>query len=266
MRNRLSGKVAVVVGGATGFGLACVERFAAEGAKVVVAGRRGDRAGAAAEANGGWGMTCDVVDHDQVAALAAAVMDREGRIDAAINFAGFQQNTPIAELTPEVLEPMVQVQLHGALYFVRHMATAMAAGDGGSLITVSSTTAHNPAVGLVAYAASKAGLEYATKIAAVEYGPHGIRVNCIAPHLIETEMTREIFEVPLVVEAVRMQTPLGRMGHVDDIANLALFLASDESAFISGQVILVDGANSCQKLPAAFDYELLAAARPELLG
>ena len=102
-------------------------------------------------------------------------------------------------------------------------------------------------------------------MAALEYGPDQVRVNCIAPHLIETEMTAEIFKHKLPIEAIKMQTPMGRMGSAMDIANCALFLASDEAGYISGQTIVVDGANSTQKLPTASDYEMLAAVRPDLL-
>ena len=96
------------------------------------------------------------------------------------------------------------------------------------------------------YAASKAGIEYATQVAALEYGPDQVRINCIAPHLIETEMTAAIFEHKLPIEAIKMQTPLGRMGTPEDIANCALFLASDEAQFVSGVLLPVDGAQSAR--------------------
>jgi NAD(P)-dependent dehydrogenase (short-subunit alcohol dehydrogenase family) len=148
------------------------------------------------------------------------------------------------------------------------MANAMAANPdpgGGSIISTSSLTAQNPGWGLAAYAASKAGLEYVTQIAALEYGPDNVRVNCVAAHLIETPMTAAHFRNRLAIEAIRNQTPLARMGHVSDIANAALFLASDESGYITGETIRVDGGAFTQKLPTALDYELLAKARPDLL-
>lgn len=262
---RLSGKVAVVVGGASGFGLATAERFAAEGAAVVVAGRREERVRQVADRLGGDAVRCDITDDEQVAALVAAVLERHGRLDVAVNYAGFERSTLIRDLTPELLAPMVQVHFLGAVSVLRHTANAMAEAGGGSIILVSSLTAQNPAAGLAAYAGSKKGVEFVTRIAALEYGPAGVRVNCIAPHLIETPMTEPIFRVPLVVEAVRQQTPLGRMGTVDDVARAVLFLAGDDSAYITGQVLCVDGGASTQKLPSATDYQLLARARPDLV-
>jgi NAD(P)-dependent dehydrogenase (short-subunit alcohol dehydrogenase family) len=264
MAGRLEGKVVVVVGGATGFGRACTERFAREGATVVVAGRRGDVAAEVAASHGGMGIGWDVCDFDQGAAAAAAVMERYGRLDAAINFAGYDASCPIAKITPEHLEPMVAVQFTGAIYFLRHMANAMVDSGGGSVILCSSLTAHAPSVGRAGYAGAKAGLEYVARIASVEYGRQQVRVNCISPHMIETEMTSPLFARPFVVETVRLQTPLKRMGHADDIANAALFLASDEANYITGQTLCVDGGTSNQKLPADVDYGLLGLARPEL--
>jgi NAD(P)-dependent dehydrogenase (short-subunit alcohol dehydrogenase family) len=262
----MEGKVAVVIGGATGFGLATSERFAAEGATVVVAGRRADLAADVGERLGGSGAGCDIVDEEQVDALVRTVVDRHGAIDAVVNYAGFERSTAIRDLDSATLREMVDVQFVGAVAVIRHAANAMAERGGGSIVSVSSLTAHAPGAGLAAYAGSKAGLEYVTRIAAVEYGPLGVRVNCVAPHLIETPMTARIFENRLAIEAIRLQTPLRRMGSVDDVAGAVLFLSSDEAGYVSGQTLCVDGGASCQKLPTADDYQLLAAARPELLG
>ena len=261
---RLEGKVAVIVGGATGFGLATSKLFSAEGATVIVVGRRADLATEVGQSLGGTGYGCDITDFDQLDAVTTQILDAHGRIDVAVNYAGYQERTEIKDLTADSLRSMVDVQLVAAIWFIRAMAGAMAAGSGGSIISTSSLTAQNPAAGQVAYAAAKKGLEYACEIAAVEYGPNNVRVNCVAAHLIETPMTAEIFQMPLVIEAVRQQTPLGRMGTVDDIANAALFLASDESNYISGQTLCVDGAASTQKLPSNNDYALVARANPDL--
>jgi NAD(P)-dependent dehydrogenase (short-subunit alcohol dehydrogenase family) len=263
---RLDDKVAVVIGGASGFGLATAERFAAEGATVVIAGRRAELAAQVGKHLGGSGLGCDIVDEDQVAALMATTIDRHGGLDVVVNYAGYEKNTPIRDLDSTMLRAMVDVQFVGAVAVIRHSANAMAERGGGSIVSVSSLTAHAPAVGLAAYAGSKAGLEYVTRIAAVEYGAGGVRVNCVAPHLIETPMTARHFRNPLALEAVRLQTPLGRMGHVSDVANAVLFLASDEAGYITGHTLCIDGGASSQKLPSAHDYASLAQLRPDLLA
>jgi len=133
-----------------------------------------------------------------------------------------------------------------------------------SVISLSSLPAQTPSKGPAAYAGAKAGLEYVSRIAAVEYGPDQVRVNVIAPHLIETPMPARVFDNALVTEAVRLQTPVGRMGSVDDIAACAAFLASDDAAYISGETIRVDGGANTQKLPGDLEYSMLAQVRPEL--
>ena len=264
--NRLSGKIIVVVGGATGFGLACSKRFSEEGASVVIAGRRADLAQDVASQFNGMGVQWDVTDFQQGENVVSEVMEEYGRIDAAINFAGYDDTSLIREMTPEHLEPMVNVQFNGAIYFLRFMCNAMALGGGGSAVLCSSLTAQSPAIGRVGYAGSKAGIEYVAKIAAVEYGDDQVRVNCIAPHVIETDMTAEAFteENRLAIEAVRLQTPAKRMGHVDDVANCALYLVSDESNYVNGETIRIDGGAHTQKLPSDWDYAFLGVVRPDL--
>ena len=264
--NRLSGKIIVVVGGATGFGLACTKRFSEEGATVVIAGRRADLANSVAKEFDGLGVQWDVTDFQQGENVVSEIMAKYGKIDGAINFAGYDDTSLISEITPEHLEPMVNVQFNGAIYFLRYMCNAMVKGGGGSAILCSSLTAQSPAIGRVGYAGSKAGLEYVAKIAAVEYGNDQVRVNCIAPHVIETDMTAEAFteENRLAIEAVRLQTPAKRMGHVDDVANCALYLVSDESNYVNGETIRVDGGAHTQKLPSDWDYAFLGIVRPDL--
>jgi 3-oxoacyl-[acyl-carrier protein] reductase len=266
MSDRLAGKIAVIIGGASGLGLAAGERFAAEGATIVVASRRADMADEVGRRLGGWGMHCDVGDHDSVAALVAAVLERHGSIDIGLNSAGYADSIPIVDMTADQLEAMVRVQFLGAVFAIKHLAGAMAETGGGSMLNISSLTAQNPVVGQAAYAGSKAAVEYVSKIAAVELGPKGVRVNCVAAHLVETPMTEGLFAAPLVVEAMRMQTPAGYMGTPDDIALALLYLASDESRYVNGETIRVDGGAHTQKLPSDFDYAMLAQTRPELLG
>jgi NAD(P)-dependent dehydrogenase (short-subunit alcohol dehydrogenase family) len=253
--NQLEGLTAVVIGGHSGFGGAISRLFAANGANVVVAARRLDVVESVAASIGGLAVACDITDDAQVQATVAAAVDHYGRIDIAVNCAGFEQSTPLAELTPDKLEAMHAVQLTGALYCMRHFGNAIAEhGDGGTFLSLSSLTAHNPSRGQIAYASAKAGIEYATQIAALEYGPRRVRFNAIAPALIETPMTSRIFAMGPIIQAIREITPIGRLGTPDDVANTALFLCSEAGSFITGQTICVDGGASLLALPTAQGY------------
>lgn len=251
----LAGRTAILIGGHSGFGEAISRTFAERGATVVIGGRRLDVVEQVAADLGAQGVECDITDDDSVRAIVDDTVEREGSLDIFVNCAGYQQSTPIAELTPEKLHEMHAVQLHGALYCMRHAGNAMrAAGNGGSFVTISSVTAHNPSVGLAAYASAKAGVEYATKIAAVEYGDAGVRFNTVAASLIETPMTAEIFSVEPAIQAVRELTPLGRMGTSQDIANAALYLCSGLGSYVTGQTLHVDGGSSLLALPTVQIY------------
>jgi NAD(P)-dependent dehydrogenase (short-subunit alcohol dehydrogenase family) len=259
---QLDGRVAVVVGGHSGFGLAISTLFAAHGAHVVVAARRKELVAEVAAQLGGTGVECDITDDGQVQAMVQAARNINGSVDIAVNCAGFEQSTPLADLTPEKLAAMHAVQLTGALYVMRHCCNAMADTGGGAFLSLSSLTAHNPTNGLAAYGSAKAGLEYASQIAAVEYGPKQVRVNAVAASLIETPMTARIFKVPAVIQALTEVTPLRRMGTCDDIANAALFLCSDAGSFITGQTLCVDGGSSLLMLPTPQMYADAAGRVP----
>ena len=199
MAGRFEGRTAVVAGGSSGFGLDAARSLISEGAGVVIAARNEERLRSVADEIGAVGVVCDIADNDSVAELAAVAVERFGRIDIAINSAGIEDQAPIRNLTPEKLEPMVTIQFTGAVYFIRHMAAAMS--EGGSIITVSSLTASLVPENYAAYAGAKAGINHVTRIAAAEYGPDGIRVNTVAPSIIETPMTRHILAIPAVREA-----------------------------------------------------------------
>lgn len=248
---KLDGKTAVIVGGHSGFGEAISRLFAAEGANVVIGARRADVVAAVAESIGAVGTVCDITDDEQVQALVRTATEAYGNIHIAVNCAGHEQSTPIADLTPERLQSMHAVQITGAMYCMRHFGNAMAAhGEGGAFLSMSSLTAQNPARGLAAYASAKAGVEYASKIAAVEYGPKGVRFNTVAPSLIETPMTEKTFkERPAAIAALNEMTPLGHPGSVEDIANAALFLCGPDGKYITGQTLCVDGGASLLMLP-----------------
>ena len=250
-RGRFEGRVAVVVGGSSGLGLDVARGFAREGAQVVIAARDGDRLTSAASELDAIPIACDITSFESVEALGKQVLEQCGRLDVAVNSAGFEAQTAIRDITPETLEPMVAVQFTGAVYFIRHMAAAMESG--GAIVTVSSLTGVMVPQNYAAYAGAKAGINHVTRIAASEYGADGIRVNAVAPSVVETPMTSHLLAIPAVQAAFLEQTPLGRMGVPEDVTSAVLWLASDESSYISGQILVVDGATSTRKLPSNDD-------------
>lgn len=258
----LKDKVAVVLGASSGIGWAIAERFAEHGAKVVVAARRLENLEKLASKIDGVPIRCDGSDFDQVEALASAAVEQLGGIDIAVNSSGLNRPSPIKDVTPEILEEVAGVQFFGFYYFMRHMCNAMAASGGGSLINVTSATAIAVPVGLAPYSGCKAGINFVTKIAAREYGPDQVRVNAMAPSFVPTAMNGfggmtpvdearvEIDEEVPIAAAFLDETPLERIITVDECADVALFLASDMSSSMTGQVIPVDGGNHLCRLPS----------------
>jgi NAD(P)-dependent dehydrogenase (short-subunit alcohol dehydrogenase family) len=254
--NDLEGRVAVVAGGSMGFGEKIAERLIADGVSVVIAARDRERLESTAKRLGASPFVCDIAESESVRALADEAVSRFGRLDIAVNSAGYQDRAPFAELEPERVERMIAVQLTGALYFIQHMAVAMGRTEprGGSIIGISSLTATLVAEGYAPYAAAKAGLNHATKIAASEFGPSGVRVNVVSPTIIRTPMTDAIFSRPGMEAATIAETPLGRIGEIDDVVGVVRFLASDEAGFITGENIHIDGGTALRRLPRREDY------------
>ncbi|MDP6979941.1 MAG: SDR family oxidoreductase [Myxococcota bacterium] len=257
----LAGKVAVVLGASSGIGWATAERFAEHGAKVVVAARRLENLEKLAARVDGVAVQCDGSDFGQLEALAQTTLERFGSIDVAVNSAGLNRPCPIKDITPEVMHEVADIQFFGATYFMRHFANAMAETGGGSLINVTSATAIAVPVSLAPYAGAKAGINFITKVAAREYGPDQVRVNALAPSFVPTAMNGfggmtpvdearvEINEEAPIAQAFLDETPIARVITVDECADVALFLASDLSSSMTGQVIPVDGGNHLCRLP-----------------
>ena len=249
----LQGKVAVVLGASSGagFGAAIARRLAAEGARLVVSGRRAAELESVAKQIGGVGRTCDITAEADVAALFDETLESEGRVDVAVNAAGANHSCPISKLEPEAVMLQTRVHLLGTLLFIKHAARCMLTGGAapGSIILISSLTATVPGPGLAAYSASKAGADHAARVAALEYGRKGIRVNCISPGLARTPMTAALFEHRGFEQAFVAETPLQRLATADDVAAAALWLATD--AFVTGENIQVNGGASLGRLPTA---------------
>jgi len=261
MAERLAGKAAVVLGGSSGFGAAIARRFVREGARVMIAARGEEKLRKVAAELGCEACVCDATSWPQLKALASDALAKLGRLDVAVNSAGYSDSVPIAKLEPERVEKMVAVQYTGALYFLQHVANAMAsAGNGGSVITISSLTGTLVAEGHAPYAGGKAGINHVTRIAASEYGARKIRFNVVSPTTIETPMLAEMFATPGVREAVIAETALGALPEIEDVVNAVLFFASDESRFVTGQNLHVDAGGSLRRLPRGDEVARSVAA------
>jgi NAD(P)-dependent dehydrogenase (short-subunit alcohol dehydrogenase family) len=242
----LEGKVAVITGAGSGMGRASAEVFVREGARVLAAdisGRQGETAQVLGDAVSPFEV--DVSDEASVQAMFAAAMDTFGRVDAVLNVAGIAYHAPITDMTLDDYERVMAVNLRGVWLGTKHAIQALKASGGGVILNWSSTGGMNGSrMPISAYSASKAGVISFTKAAAIEHGADGIRANAICPGFIETEMSggkgaAERF--PALVKG----SALRRGGQPEEVAELASFLASDRSKFITGAVIPIDGGSTC---------------------
>jgi len=250
---RLEGKVAVVTGAGRGIGAAIAKRFAVEGAKVVVADfdpMAGDTSAGAAKEAGGEArfIACDVTDRVQVAALMDRTIEAYGGLDVVVANAGIIHNHPFLELDDATFDRVIAVNLKGVFLTGQEAARRMVErGTPGRIVNTASVNSVIAPTGLAAYNASKGGVAQLTKTMAMELADHGIRVNAIGPGSIATDMLRAaILTDNAASRRVEMRTPMRRMGEPDEIAGVAVFLASDDSAYVTGQVIYADGGRLAQ--------------------
>jgi len=255
MSARLDGKVALVTGGASGIGLGITRRFVAEGARVVVGDINGDAMARVQSELGEAVATApaDVTDEAAVAALVATAVERFGHLDIAVANAGGGAYAPIVEHELSEWQRVIDLCLTSVFLTIKHAGAAIA--EGGSVIAIASLNATQPAEGMSAYCTAKAGVAMLTRVAAMELGHRRVRVNAIAPGLVETPMSAGLWAVPGVVDEFVENTTVGRFASPDEIAGLALYLASDESSFVSGSLIPIDGGAATKRypdLPGAF--------------
>jgi len=243
----LSGKVAIVTGGAMGIGFAIASRLVEAGAKVLVADKDAAAAAAAAQKIGGVACTADVSDELQVEAMVAKAVSEFGGVDILVNNAGVYPMKPVLDSTKEDFEKVIHINLMGAFFAAKAAAGQMIVqGRGGKIINITSIDAIHPSnVGLAFYDASKHGLWGFTKNFALELAPHGITVNAIAPGGVATPGTGlgapANPELAKITAAFTAKIPMHRMADADEIGKVALFLASDLSSYMTGSQVVVDG-------------------------
>ncbi len=245
---RLEGKGAIVIGAANrdNMGQVIARRFAAEGAAVVVAGRKRDELERLADEIGGHATICDITDRAQVFALADFAREKLGHVDIALNATGWGLLKPFLETTEEEFDQMSALQFKGPFMFYQAVIGAM--DRGGSIIQISSATATIMLNDHAAYMGAKAGTDHIIRVVAHEFGSQGIRANSISPGLTATPMTEGHMAIPGLTEAFLPEYPLGRIGTSDDIAAAAVWLASDE-CFMTGANLQVNGGLTLRRNP-----------------
>ena len=236
---------AVVIGAASGIGWAIAQTLAAEGHTVTLADRNGDGAREHAEALGHqhrW-VAVEVTDEDSVQRLFAET----GAVDVVVNCAGFSGFGAITDLPTEQFREVLDVCLTGAFIVIKHAAPCL--GPGGTIVSLASLNARQPAIGMSAYCSAKAGLAMLTEVAALELGPRGIRVNAVSPGFVATPLTEGAALIPGVVEEYTENTALGRTGTPQDIADAVAFLCSDKASWLTGEVLDLNGGAHLKRYP-----------------
>jgi meso-butanediol dehydrogenase/(S,S)-butanediol dehydrogenase/diacetyl reductase len=253
---RLEGKTALVTGGGTGIGRAITERFVAEGAKVCITGRRKaklDEVCSACPAGFVLSVAGDIASYDDARMMVKRTIEFGGGIDILVNNAATDCQRPVTELRPEDWRRVIDTNLSGAFYLMREAIPHMVAVRGGSVINVASIGGLRCMPAAPAYGVSKAGLIFLAQQAALDYGPYGVRCNAVCPGATRTEMLEEALsgigagagvDVDAILARFAAGIPLRRVSSPHEIAAVCAFLAGDESSFMTGAVLVVDGGES----------------------
>jgi dehydrogenase/reductase SDR family protein 4 len=243
----LKGKTALVTGGGRGIGKAITKRLVEAGANVAIASRKMDNLKATADEFAGLGgkilpVECHVGKVDQLEGLVATVARDLGPIDILVNNSATNIGQgPALEVTDEMLAKMVEINLLAALRLVRLTVPGMMERKGGSVINIASIAGLRPQPGGLLYSLTKAGLIMMTRSWACEFGQKGVRVNAIAPGLIQTDFSEFFWKNPEHLARLQKTQPINHLGQPDEIGFAALYLASDEASYMTGQVLVIDG-------------------------
>ena len=250
---RLSDRIAVVTGAARGIGLATAEALAEAGARVVLTDMNRDLLDAAvanlsAKGRAVEGELLDVTDSGAAQRVNDAVVARHGRVDILVNNAGIAiSNHPAESMTDDVWNKVIDVNLNGLFWCCRAFGKGMLERGGGSIVNVGSMSGFivNRPQEQANYNASKAGVHHLTRSLAAEWGARGVRVNAVAPTYIDTEMNQYVYENEEMFRHWVGGTPMNRLGRVDEVASVILFLASDAASLMTGSIVLADGGYVC---------------------
>ena len=245
----MSTRVAVIIGGASGIGWATAQLLAEQGCRVTIADRNDELARQRATELGdphSWARV-EVTDEDSVAALFDGVARREGGVHVVVNCAGFSGFGLITELDAEQFRSVIDVCLTGAFLVIKHAGRHLP--DGGTLVSLTSLNARQPAIGMSAYCAAKAGLSMLTEVAALELGPRGVRVNAVAPGFVHTPLTEGAVAIPGVLDEYVENTALGRAGTPEDVAAAVAFLCSPQSSWLTGEILDLNGGAHLKRYP-----------------
>ncbi len=239
-------QVALVSGASRGIGRAIAAAFAARGANVIITGREEPTLASTAKEIAAPGkpvtpLVCDVAHRESIDQLVEQAISRFGHIDTLINVAGVNKRMPAESYTEEDYDFIIDINLKGAFLLSQAVGKHMLARGQGNQINTVSLNNDRPLKNVLPYAVSKAGLGHMTRALAAEWGPRGIRVNAIAPGFILTDLTRKLWSDPGMQAWGKTNTPLGRLGVPEDLVGAAIFLASPASAFMTGQILYVDG-------------------------
>jgi 7-alpha-hydroxysteroid dehydrogenase len=253
----LADRTILVTGGGSGIGKGVAAAVVAAGGNAMLVGRNADRlAGATEEIKSGGGAgsvryePADVTNEEEVARVVDAATAWNGRLHGVVHCAGGSETIgPITQIDSDAWRRTVDLNVNGTMYVLKHAARELVKGGGGSFIGISSIAASNTHRWFGAYGVSKSAVDHLMQLAADELGPSWVRVNCIRPGLIRTDLVTAVFDSPEVSGDYAASTPLPRPGEVEDIASAAVFLLSDASSYITGQLINVDGGQMLRRGP-----------------
>jgi NAD(P)-dependent dehydrogenase (short-subunit alcohol dehydrogenase family) len=236
-------QVVLVSGGSRGIGRAIAQGFAERGAKVVITGREADTLKATAQELGHNVQTCvcDVAQVQSIRDCAKSTLDKFGRVDTLVNCAGVNRRKPAVQFSEEDYDFILDINLKGAFVMSQEIGRSQLERGQGCQINIASLNTDRPLKNVLPYAMSKAGMGHMTRGLAVEWGPRGVRVNAIAPGFILTDLTKKLWSIPTMQAWNEANAPQKRLGNPADMIGAAIFLASPAAAFVTGQILYVDG-------------------------